>query len=420
MTPIYLDHNAATPTRPEVAEAMSRCCAAGYANTASGHRCGQQARRIVEDARRRAAALLGADLTGPQPDRLIWTSGGTEANNLAVLGIAPARETSKGRSIEGDRPIFHDHCFATVPEKSGQSPGRIVISAIEHPSVIEPAEHLMERGWRLDTLGANPDGVLRMADLPPLLSAETRLVSVILGNHETGVMQPVAEAVQSCRPLGVPVHTDAVQVVGKRPVDFRRLGVSALSLSAHKFGGPPGIGVLILRHDAPITPLFFGGQQQDGLRPGTEPIPLIVGMLTALELASQEQAETARRLKSLRRRFEESLQRTCPEILIHGRSADRLPQTSNLAFPGVDGQMLLIALDAAGVACSIGSACASGSTGPSPTLRAMNLPDPIVRSSLRFSLGADQTASEIDQAVEIISRVYHQLRRQEYPLPGRG
>jgi cysteine desulfurase len=408
MKPIYLDHNATTPTRPEVIEALARCYAQDYANPASRHQPGQQARRVLEDARERIAALLGADLNSPQPDHLIFTAGGTEANNLAVLGIASASERPGLYMAERTEPSPAERAGPS-PAPAPALPPQIIISAVEHPSVIEPAERLLDLGWRLDTLGVDANGVLRIAELPRLLTPQTRLVSLILGNHETGVMQPVGEAVQFCQSLKIPIHTDAVQVVGKRPVNFRQLGVSALSLAAHKFGGPTGIGALILRHDLPLTPLCCGGHQQYGLRPGTESIPLAVGMMTALEIACREQADSTRRLESLRRRFEEDLLQNCPQILIHGRFADRLPQTSNIAFPGVDGQVLLIALDVAGVACSVGAACASGSSELSPTLRAMQLPGDIVRSSLRFSLGTTNTEAEIDQAVAIISRIYRSL-----------
>ena len=256
MEPIYLDHNATTPTRPEVIEAMARCYGSIYANPASQHRPGQQARRALDDARQQIAEIFGADLAPPRRDRLIFTSGGTEANNLAILGIARA---------------------------GGQAPGQIIISAGEHQSVIEPAEHLLEQGWRLDTLGMTIDGVVRTDQLPPLLGTQTRLVSVLLANHETGVLQPVAELAALCNQAGVPLHTDAAQVVGKLPVNFGRLGVAAMSVAAHKFGGPLGIGALVLRDGLPIEPLMFGGHQQSGLRPGTESAALAVGMATALE-----------------------------------------------------------------------------------------------------------------------------------------
>jgi cysteine desulfurase len=380
---IYLDHNATTPTRPEVVEAMATSGAAAYANPASQHRPGQQARRALEDAREAIAEILGADLTPPRRDRLIFTSGGTEANNLAVLGIARARE---------------------------EQSRRIVISAGEHQSVIEPAEHLLEQGWRLDTLGLTPQGVVRLEQLTPLLEGELpRLVSVQLANHETGVLQPVAEIAAICNRAGVPCHTDAVQVVGKLPVSFRDLDVSALSLSAHKFQGPPGIGALILRDGVPIAPLMFGGHQQDGLRPGTESVPLAVGMATALDLWAKEQDEHARRLTALHDRFESGLRAALPNIVVHGTDAKRLPQTSNIAFPGVDGEVLRMALDLGGVACSVGSACSSGSTELSPTLRAMELPNTLVSSSLRFSLGATTTEAEIDEAIRRIAHVCRQL-----------
>lgn len=287
---------------------------------------------------------------------------------------------------------------------------RIVISAGEHQSVIEPAEHLLEQGWRLDTLGLTPQGIVRLEQLTPLLEGELpRLVSVQLANHETGVLQPVAEIAAMCNRAGVPCHTDAVQVVGKLPVNFRELNVSAMSLSAHKFQGPPGIGALILRDGVPIAPLMFGGHQQDGLRPGTESVPLAIGMATSLDLWAKEQDEHARRLTALHDRFESGLRAVLPNIVVHGTDAKRLPQTSNIAFPGVDGEVLRMALDLGGVACSVGSACSSGSTELSPTLRAMELPNALVSSSLRFSLGATTTEAEIDEAIRRIAHVCREL-----------
>ncbi len=382
MASIYLDHNATTPARPEVTEAVSRCYAAGYANPASQHQPGQHARRLLEDARGRIAQILGADLAGPQPDRLIFTASGTEANNLAILGIARAR---------------------------GQA-GQVVLSAIEHASVIGPAEHLLEQGFRLDTLGVTGDGVVCVDRLAPLLGPPTRVVSVMLGNHETGVLQPVAELAAMCNRSGVPLHSDAVAVAGKLPIDFRGLGLAAMSVAAHKFRGPPGIAALLLRHDIALEPLCFGGHQQQGLRPGTEPVALAVGMATALELWQQEQQSELDRLTALRDRLEAGLKAGCPEAVIHGRAAPRLPNTTSIAFPGLDGQVLLVALDMAGVACSAGAACASGSSELSPTLRAMQPPSALVGSSIRLSLGATTTAAEIDEAVGRICHVCGDLR----------
>ncbi len=217
----------------------------------------------------------------------------------------------------------------------------------------------MDAGWRVDTLPVTAEGVIRLDGLVDLLSPETCLVSAQLGNHETGVLQPVAEMGAICRRVGVPIHTDAVQVAGKLPIDFRRLGVNAMTVAAHKFQGPLGIGALLLRHDTPAAALLFGGHQQQGLRPGTESIALAVGMLTALRLWRDEQESHLQRLAALRQRFERGLASGYPGLLVHGDKVERLPQTSNIAFPGLDGQILLLALDSVGVACSVGSACAS-------------------------------------------------------------
>jgi cysteine desulfurase len=409
MEPIYLDHNATTPTPPEVVEAMESCYVRGYANPASLHGLGRQARRMLEDARELVAEILGADLSPPRRDRVVFTSGGTEANNLAVLGIALA---------------------------SGPAPGQIVISAGEHQSGIGPAERLLEQGWRLDTLGLSPQGVVRVEQLPALIDTpaaedpaadhgrpddlnrgecppgqgKTRLVSVILGNHETGVLQPVTELAAICNRHGVPMHTDAAQVAGKLPVNFGALGVAAMTVAAHKFGGPLGIGTLVLRDGVPLWPLMFGGHPQAGLRPGTESVALAVGMATALELCRRHQDERARQMQSLRDRFERGLRAGLPAVVVHGAAVPRLPQTSSVAFPGLDGEVLRMALELAGVACSVGAACSSGATELSPTLRAMDLPRDLVAASLRFSLGATTTAAEIDAAVRRIVRVCREIQ----------
>ena len=399
---VYLDHNATTPTRPEVVEAMARCYAAGYANPASQHQPGQQARRILENARQRVAEILGADLNCLKPDRLIFTSGGTEANNLAVLGIALVGRLRGA----GCQPAETTADWRPAP--------RVLVSAIEHASVLEAAEHLLELGWRLDTLGVDGNGVVKTSDLKNLLDSPPEhppavLVSVMLANHETGAIQPIEEIAAICRPQSVPLHTDAVAAAGKMPIDFRSLGAAALSIAAHKFQGPLGIGALILRHDVTLAPMLFGGHQQEGLRPGTESVALAVGMQTALELWQKEQDEHYRKLTALRDRFEAGLKAGRPDVIVHSAAVARLPQTSNIAFPGLEGQILLLALDMAGVACSVGAACASGSTELSPTLRAMGLPNDIVASSLRFSFGATNTEAQIDEAVRRILHVCREL-----------
>ena len=376
--PIYLDHNATTPIRPEVIDAMAECARHCHANPASQHSPGRAARRRLEAAREEIAELLGADPVSCPPDRVILTSGGTEANNLALLGFCPLDDTE---------------------------PGAVCFSAIEHASVIEPAERLLDGGWRVNTLPVDGSGVVRVAALESLVSPQTRLVSVTLGNHETGALQPVDRLAPVCHAAGVPIHTDAVQVAGKRPIEFRRLGVDAMTVAAHKFGGPIGIGALLIsgKCERPPRPILHGGHQQQGLRPGTEAVAPAVGMATALRLWRDESEQLARRLTALRDRFESRLLAALPGAIVHAAAADRLPQTSNVAFPGVDGQQMFVALDAAGVACSIGAACGSGAAIVSPTLRSMGLPEPIVRSSLRFSLGWTTTEAEVDEAVQRIA-----------------
>ena len=231
----------------------------------------------------------------------------------------------------------------------------------------------------------------------------------MLANHETGAVQPIEKLAAICHAAGVPMHTDAVAAAGKIPIDFSALGADALSIAAHKFQGPLGIGAIVLRHNVTLAPMLFGGHQQEGMRPGTESVALAVGMATALELWHKEQDEHGRKLTALRDRFEAGLKAGRPGVIVHSEAAERLPHTSNIAFPGLEGQILLLALDMAGVACSVGSACASGSTELSPTLRAMGLPSEIVASSLRFSLGATNSEAEIDEAVARILRVCREL-----------
>ena len=372
---IDLDHNATTPVLPEVAAAMAECYAQGHANPASQHQAGRRARRVLEDAREAIGQMLGANLAGRQSDRVIFTSGGTEANNLAIFGLALA---------------------------SGAEPGEIISSAIEHPSVQGPLAHLESLGWLVHRVGVSRDGVLRLDEFDALINSRTRLVSIMLGNNETGVLQPVASVAEIAAAHGVPLHTDAVQVVGKLPVVFSSLGVTALSLAAHKFHGPAGIGALLVAGGARLSPHLFGGFQQGGLRPGTEPLALAVGLRRALELFQAAAEPRARRMRELRNRLEAGLKAGCEGTAVNGAGAPRLPHTSNLAFPGLDRQALAMALDLAGVACSTGSACASGSSEPSHVLLAMGCSREIVASSLRFSLGAETTADEIDEAVRRI------------------
>jgi cysteine desulfurase len=287
----------------------------------------------------------------------------------------------------------------------------VIVSSVEHPSVLGPAERLRELDFDVRLLRVTREGVVDVEHLHQVLTDDTSLVSVMLGNNETGVLQPVAEIAAVCGDRGVPVHTDAVQAVGKIPVDFRALGVAALTVTPHKFHGPLGIGALLLRESTGLEPTLFGGFQQAGVRPGTECVTLCEGFAEALRLAYVELPGRTEQLTRLRDRFERVLSAEFPELVINGAGTPRLPHTSNLSLPGCDRQALLIALDAAGVACSTGSACASGSSQPSPVLIAMGLPTNVVESSLRFSLGADTTDGDMAQAIQRISRVFRELRK---------
>ncbi len=375
---IDLDHNATTVIHPEVAQVMADCYLAGYGNAASSHRHGRRARQVLEEAREGIGRILGADMSGLQADRIILTSGGTESNNLALLGMA------------------------------GTQPGRVIISSVEHPCVAGPAEQLQRRGFDVCRVRVDSAGVVDELHFRELLTPETRLVSIMLANNETGVLQPIESLAGRCREVGVPFHTDAVQAVGKIPVHFAQLQVTALTITGHKFHGPRGVGALLLQRSARIDPILFGGFQQMGLRPGTEPLELAVGLHHALQVWQRDAQTRAARMSALRDRFEQLLRDAAIGVVINGLGARRLPHTSNVAFPGLDCQAVHMALDMAGVACSIGSACASGSTEPSTVLLAMRLPDDIVESSLRFSLGAFTTRQDIDTAAD---RIIQSIRR---------
>ena len=381
MQQIYLDNNATTPILPAVAEAIAEAHAEGYVNPASQHQSGQRARRVLEEAREEITAILGGNTSGMQADRLVFTSGGTESNNLALRGFS-------------------------------RQDANIVVSAIEHPSIASVAEQLAREGRDVRTLPVSQRGVVQVDPLHDMLDERTLLVSVMLGNNETGVLQPIAEIASICKAKGVLMHTDAVQAVGKIPVDFNALGVSCLSFSAHKFHGPKGIGGLLLRHDATPEPLLFGGFQQSGIRPGTEPIVLVLGMLAALRIWKQEADERANRMQLLRDRLEQ-LVSAAGNIVINGADAQRLPHTTNISFVGLDRQAVLLALDMAGVACSTGSACASGSSEPSAVLLKMGLAEKVVEGSIRISLGAATTADDVDEAARRIIAVCKRLRGSE-------
>lgn len=384
--PIYLDNNATTRLHPRVARAMAAVMTMRYANPFSQHDPGRQARRTLELLRERVGVLLGARMGGRAPDRVVFTSGGTEANHLAIRGLALACSSAEG-------------------------PPEVIVSAVEHPSLLAAAESLACSGWKITNLGVDRHGVVDVEELRRRLNPQTRLVSVMLGNNETGALQPVKNLASLCREAGVLFHTDAVQGVGKVDVDFAELGVDALTFTAHKFHGPVGVGGLVLRAGVPFAPQLGGGFQQHGLRAGTESILLATGITAALELWNERRLKRPYRLRRLRDLFEREITSQLEEASVVAAEVPRLPHTSNIAFRGLDRQALMMALDQAGIACSTGSACASGSSEPSPVLLAMGCDEEVIRGALRFSLGADSGREEIVEAARRISRVCKQLRR---------
>ena len=373
MGPIYLDHNATAPLDPEVFEAMRPHWLA-LGNPESRHGFGRATRRAWENARETVAEILGAD-----PEEVVFTSGGTESNNTAIFGLC------------------------------GSSPGYLVSSPIEHPAVAEPVARLESGGFSIDRGPVGPDGVVVAGEMADLIRDDTRLATLILAHNETGALQPVARLANLASTRGIPVHTDAVQAVGRIPVDFHALGVATLAASAHKFHGPAGSGLLLVRKGVKLDARLVGGGQQGGRRPGTPAVALAVGLATALKRWHAEADARIARWRRLRDRLEAGLIAAIgPEGVIRNGPSDesgRLPQTLHLSFPGLDGDALLMRLDLAGIAASLGSACSSGTTRPSPTLLAMGLPADRLRSSVRFSLGAATTEEEIDEAVRRVAGI---------------
>lgn len=391
-TPIYLDHNSTTPLDPRVLEAMARAWREHGANPASQHAAGRRARRVLEEAREGILNLLGAKTGGMDADQLVFTSGGTEANNLAVTGIL------------GTMQVGHRELAKEYPETVDD----LVISAIEHPSVAGSAAWIGQQGLSVKVVSPIDDAGRFVESFLNEFDAFPYLVSIVLANNEVGIIHPISDIARIARESGVLIHTDAVQAAGKIPVHFRDLGVDAMTVAPHKFHGPIGIGALVLKHGLKVQPRLHGGFQQAGLRPGTENVALAVGFHEALRLATAELAARAAHMGSLRDELERLLRSELPDMVIVGQRAPRLPNTSCLAFPGLDRQALVMALDLAGVACSTGSACASGSSEPSPTLVAMGLPQAVIRGAIRFSLGAFTRPAEIDEAARrILNTVKH-------------
>lgn len=378
---VYLDHNATTAVDSEVLDAMLPYLRERFGNPSSSHQAGRIARAAIEEARVRVAGLINAD-----PREIIFTSSGTEANNLALKGLA-----------------------ATL------KPGVIAVSAVEHASILAPARALAARGWTVREIAVDREGRVTPETLEAALGTETRLASVMLANNESGVIQDIAAIAGRCAASGVILHTDAVQAVGKIRVDFRASGARLMTLSAHKIHGPKGVGALVVDRRLDLEPQLHGGGHEGGRRAGTENVAGIVGFGVAAERIARDIEQRQARLESLRMRLEDRL-RALPGIEIHGRGANRIPNTVFFSIAGIDGATLLLLLDEDGFALSSGSACGSDNAEPSHVLLAMGVDRERARGALRVSLGAGNTIEEIGQFVDNLENrigVLARLHRRE-------
>jgi cysteine desulfurase len=380
---IYLDYNATAPVPAEVADAVSAAIRGCPGNASSIHAYGQRAKALLDDARSAVACLIGAE-----PSEIVFTSGGTEADNLAVRGVADAQTS-------GVRPP-------------------IITTAIEHEAVLNAVKGLGRRGWPVTSLPSDPSGVVAAEALAAALEdAGDRvpaLVSVMLVNNELGTVQPVKALAALARARGVLFHTDAVQAIGRIPVDVRDLGVDLLSIAGHKFGAPKGVGALWVRRGLALQAQSVGGRQERGRRAGTENTPAIEGLRVAADIAGRRLPAEAARQAALRDRLEQGILEKVPGTIVNGDAAARVPNTTNISFDGVEGESLVIGLDLEGIAVSTGSACSSGTLEPSHVLRAIGLPPPRVEGAVRFSLGPGTTDAEIDRVLEAVPAVVSRLR----------
>ncbi len=380
---VYLDNAATTPVRPEVLEAMLPYLGRdAFGNPSSAHRFGRAARAGVEEAKRAIADALGA---GAEPGQVIFTSGGTEADNLAVIGGALAARDRGG-------------------------PFRVAVSAVEHKAVLAAAHAVAHLGGDEIILPVDDAGAVTEAALEQALARGVAVVSVMWVNNEVGTVQPVGRLAARCREAGVPFHVDAVQAFGKIPVTLRDVACTFLTISGHKIGAPKGIGALIVRDRHAIEAIIHGGGQQFGIRPGTENVPGIVGLGKAAELAAREQVEFATRVAALRDELERRVLAVVSDAAINAAHAPRAPHVSSISIPGTDSEALLMHLDLAGIACSSGSACSTGAVEPSHVLTAMGVPRELGVAALRFSFGKDNTVEDVEATVAVLPRIVEKVR----------
>ena len=376
---IYLDHNATTPVDPAAATAMMRALQDLFGNPSSVHYYGQQGKAAIDDARSAVATLIGAE-----PAEVIFTSGGTEADNFAIRGVAEALELT-GRK-------------------------HLITSGIEHEAVLNSFKALGKRGWRTTVLPLDARGIVTADTLRAAITADTALVSIMHANNEIGTIQPIAELATIAHAQGALFHTDAVQSAGKIPLSVRALGVDLLAVSAHKFYGPKGVGALWARRGVRLSPFLSGGKQERNRRAGTENVPGIIGMGVAAQRAMTKMDADAERLSALRDRLENGILAAVPNTEVNGARHARVPNTTNISFDRIEAESLLIALDLEGVAVSTGSACSSGTLEPSHVLKAMGLSSHRAQNSIRFSLGASNTEEQIDHVISILPRIVTKLR----------
>ena len=376
---VYFDYNATTPLAPEVTDAVLRAMQDVIGNASSIHHFGQQAKSTLDEARSAVASLLNAD-----PSEIVFTSGGTESDNFAIRGAAEALEPTGRRHL--------------------------IASGIEHEAVLNTLRALARRGWRTTLLPVDPSGIVSPDRLREAIDSDTALVSVMHANNEIGTIQPVAALAAIAHEHGAVMHTDAVQSAGKIAVDVRALGVDLLSLSAHKFNGPKGAGVLWIKRGTRMQPTVTGGKHERNRRAGTENVAAIAGLGVAATLAAGKMSTHAARVAALRDRLEAGILREVPGTAVNGAREPRVPNTTNLSFDRVEAESLLIALDLEGIAVSTGSACSSGTLEPSHVLKAMGLPSHRTQNSLRFSLGLFSTQDEVDRVVDVLPRLVEKLR----------
>lgn len=378
MRRVYLDHNATTPVHPEVLEAMMPFFQDQFGNASSIHWAGREVKKHLDEAREKVAVPLNAN-----PDEIIFTGCGTESDNMAIKGVALAFQ-EKGRHI--------------------------ITTRVEHHAVLHTCQFLEKMGWEVTYLSVDSEGLIDLEELRRSIKPQTVLITIMLANNETGTIFPVKEIGEIAWERGIIFHTDAVQGVGKLPIDLKKLPVNILSLSGHKINTPKGIGAQYIRKGTKLASLIHGGAQERNRRAGTENIPYIIGLGKACEIARRDAAKRQAHLLSLRDRLHRGISDRVPHVKLNGHATKRLPNTLNLSFLYIEGESLLLNLDLEGIAVSSGSACTSGALEPSHVLLAMGIPPEVAQSAIRFSLGLSNTEADVDYVVEVLPKIVQRLR----------